>query len=83
MPRVLREQDTSLKSYPAKEVPTGTTVGECRSQFKHDMGITDDMSCIVRGEAVANDYRLGANDVAYFKKGSKKRGTIAAIIVAV
>ena len=79
MPRILREQDTSLKSYPAKEVPAGTTVGECRNGFKHEMELTDDMSCIIRGEAVPNNYRLGANDVAYFKKGSKKRGMITTI----
>ena len=75
MPRVLREQDTSLKSYPAREVPTGTSVGECRSQFRHDLEITNEMAAIVRGEVVSDDYHLETNDVVYFKKGSKKRGS--------
>jgi hypothetical protein len=74
MPRVLREQDSSLKTYPPKEVPTGTTVGECRTKFRHDMSITPEMACIIRGEAVSDDHRLAETDVAYFKKGSKKRG---------
>lgn len=74
MPRVLREQDTSLATYPAREVPVGTTVGECRSKFRHELKIHDEMACIVRGETVSDDYRLDVSDVAYFKRGSKKKG---------